>query len=161
MRVPHLSMRVPSMRVTRPSIRALRPSIRVPRPSIRVPRPSIRALHLSVRVPRPSIMSVPRLSARVPRPSVRVPRPTLFGQDRHASVCRALGLACRPLTCFVSAHDTNRSLTIDKYYDEEGEEVRGEPGVPGIYDSIWNFHCWNDVWIARDGVFKDQLTFPD
>ena len=28
-------------------------------------------------------------------------------------------------------------------------QVRGVPGVPGLNDSIWNFHCWNDVWMSR------------
>ncbi len=39
------------------------------------------------------------------------------------TVCRALGLPCRSVTNFVSAHDTNNSLTIDKFFDEEGEEL--------------------------------------
>eukprot|EP00092_Neocalanus_flemingeri_P003560 GFUD01003818.1.p1 GENE.GFUD01003818.1~~GFUD01003818.1.p1 ORF type:complete len:762 (+),score=203.77 GFUD01003818.1:286-2286(+) len=65
------------------------------------------------------------------------------------TICRALGLPCRPVTCYKSAHDTNKSLTIDKYYDQDGEELRGIRGAPGISDSIWNFHCWNDVWMAR------------
>ena len=30
------------------------------------------------------------------------------------TVCRALGLPCRSVTNYVSAHDTNRSLTIDR-----------------------------------------------
>ena len=39
------------------------------------------------------------------------------------TVCRALGLPCRSVTNFVSAHDTNCSLTIDKFFDEDGEEL--------------------------------------
>lgn len=30
------------------------------------------------------------------------------------TVCRALGIPCRSTTNYVSAHDTNQSLTIDK-----------------------------------------------
>lgn len=30
------------------------------------------------------------------------------------TVCRALGLPCRSTTNYVSAHDTNQSLTVDK-----------------------------------------------
>ena len=81
-------------------------------------------------------------------------RPVRYGQcwvfaGIMTTVCRALGLPCRPVTCYSSAHDTNKSLTIDKYYDEDGEELKGIPGAPGISDSIWNFHCWNDVWMSR------------
>ena len=65
------------------------------------------------------------------------------------TVCRALGLPCRPVTCYSSAHDTNKSMTVDRYYDQDGEELKGIDGAPGISDSIWNFHCWNDVWMAR------------
>jgi len=70
------------------------------------------------------------------------------------TVCRALGLPCRPVTCYSSAHDTNRSLTIDKYFTQDGEELKGIDGAPGISDSIWNFHCWNDVWMARPDLPK-------
>ena len=65
------------------------------------------------------------------------------------TVCRALGLPCRPVTCYSSAHDTNNSLTVDKYFTQDGEELKGIAGAPGIFDSIWNFHCWNEVWMAR------------
>ncbi|GFO48455.1 protein-glutamine gamma-glutamyltransferase k-like [Plakobranchus ocellatus] len=60
------------------------------------------------------------------------------------TVCRALGLPCRSLTNFESAHDTDKTVTIDSYKDENGEDL---PEYKT--DSIWNFHCWNDVWINR------------
>lgn len=64
-------------------------------------------------------------------------------------VCRALGLPCRSVTNFVSAHDTNGSLTVDKFFDEEGNELEKHERPDGGTDSIWNYHVWNDVWMAR------------
>lgn len=66
----------------------------------------------------------------------------------NVSVCRALGIPCRSVTNYVSAHDTNASLTIDKYFDKEGNEIKGGPDGR-CYDSCWNFHVWNDVWMSR------------
>ncbi|XP_014253448.1 hemocyte protein-glutamine gamma-glutamyltransferase-like [Cimex lectularius] len=64
------------------------------------------------------------------------------------TVCRALGLPCRPTTNYVSAHDTNSSLTVDKFFDYRGEEIIGGPDGE-CHDSCWNFHVWNDVWMSR------------
>lgn len=49
----------------------------------------------------------------------------------------------------VSAHDANSSLTVDKYYTETMEELDFDPNNPKGADSIWNYHVWNDVWMAR------------
>ncbi|XP_045617264.1 hemocyte protein-glutamine gamma-glutamyltransferase [Procambarus clarkii] len=67
------------------------------------------------------------------------------------TICRALGIPCRSVTNFVSAHDTNSSLTIDKFFNKEGKEIEGGPDQDN-YDSIWNFHVWNDVWMARNDL---------
>ncbi|XP_071540958.1 hemocyte protein-glutamine gamma-glutamyltransferase-like [Panulirus ornatus] len=67
------------------------------------------------------------------------------------TVCRALGIPCRSVTNFVSAHDTNTSLTIDKFFDKAGNEIEGGPDGDN-WDSIWNFHVWNDVWMARNDL---------
>ncbi|CAN7992131.1 unnamed protein product [Ixodes hexagonus] len=60
------------------------------------------------------------------------------------TVCRALGIPSRPVTCYSSAHDTDESITIDRYFDKDGEELKKYSR-----DSIWNFHVWNEVWMAR------------
>ncbi|XP_053614959.1 hemocyte protein-glutamine gamma-glutamyltransferase-like [Plodia interpunctella] len=65
------------------------------------------------------------------------------------TVCRALGLPCRSVSNIVSAHDANRTLTVDKYYTETMEELHYDPNNPDGPDSIWNYHVWNDVWMAR------------
>lgn len=65
------------------------------------------------------------------------------------SVCRALGIPCRTVTNYVSAHDTNSSLSVDKYYTEDGDEDTGAGGPNARQDSIWNFHVWNEVWMER------------
>uniref|UniRef100_A0A8D9BVS8 protein-glutamine gamma-glutamyltransferase n=2 Tax=Cacopsylla melanoneura TaxID=428564 RepID=A0A8D9BVS8_9HEMI len=60
------------------------------------------------------------------------------------TVCRALGIPCRNVTCYAAAHDTQNSLTVDYFVDEDGrvmEELNS--------DSIWNFHMWNEVWMTR------------
>ena len=58
-------------------------------------------------------------------------------------VCRALGIPCRSITCFESAHDHNENCTIEVFFDEEEEELKS------LSDSIWNFHVWNEVWMTR------------
>ncbi|XP_066442823.1 protein-glutamine gamma-glutamyltransferase E-like [Eleutherodactylus coqui] len=61
------------------------------------------------------------------------------------SVFRSLGIPCRVVTNFSSAHDTNENLSIDTYYDYEGNNLGGD-------DSIWNFHVWVEAWMARPDI---------
>ncbi|TDH10736.1 hypothetical protein EPR50_G00078560 [Perca flavescens] len=58
------------------------------------------------------------------------------------TVSRALGIPCRVVTNFQSAHDTNANLMIEKLYDEDGKRMSHA-------DSIWNFHVWVDSWMSR------------
>lgn len=58
------------------------------------------------------------------------------------TVSRALGIPCRVVTNFGSAHDTDANLIIENLYDEDGVRIPGG-------DSIWNFHVWVDSWMAR------------
>ncbi|KAJ8303138.1 hypothetical protein KUTeg_019534 [Tegillarca granosa] len=57
------------------------------------------------------------------------------------AVCRAVGLPCRSVTCFSSAHDTDNDTIIDTYFGASGEDKHG--------DSIWNFHVWNECYFKR------------
>lgn len=63
------------------------------------------------------------------------------------TLCRTLGIPCRTITNFESAHDSDANLTLDYHFDEEGDPLEDLND-----DSIWNFHVWNDVWIARSDL---------
>lgn len=58
------------------------------------------------------------------------------------------GIPCRSVTNYVSAHDTSGTFTVDKFFDKDGNEVPNGPDED-CYDSCWNFHVWNDVWMQR------------
>ncbi|XP_069113215.1 protein-glutamine gamma-glutamyltransferase E-like isoform X2 [Argopecten irradians] len=64
----------------------------------------------------------------------------------YTTVCRALGLPCRSVTNFVSAHDPDRNLSIDKGYT-----IDPFNGVEKVVDThaLWDFHVWNEVWMKR------------
>lgn len=75
--------------------------------------------------------------------------PVKFGQcwvfaGVTTTVSKALGIPSRTVTNFVSAHDTDDSLTVDKFFDKSGETISDVNS-----DSIWNFHVWTDVWMTR------------
>ncbi|XP_060077070.1 hemocyte protein-glutamine gamma-glutamyltransferase-like [Ylistrum balloti] len=85
----------------------------------------------------------------------RTKSPVKYGQcwvfsGVMTTCCRALGIPTRSVTNFSSAHDTDTSVTIDYHLNAEGEFLDDKN-----HDSIWNFHVWNDVWMARPDR-KDQ-----
>lgn len=79
-------------------------------------------------------------------------RPVKFGQcwvfgGLTTTALRTLGIPARTITNFVSAHDTDLSLTVDQFNSDRGEKISGING-----DSIWNFHVWSDAWMLRDDL---------
>ncbi|KAK3741947.1 hypothetical protein RRG08_024693 [Elysia crispata] len=81
-------------------------------------------------------------------------KPVKYGQcwvfsGVSTTVCRALGIPARSVTNFASAHDTDGSVTIDIMFEESGE--RDDYMTD---DSIWNFHVWNEAWMARPDLPK-------
>lgn len=83
----------------------------------------------------------------------RTKGPVMYGQcwvfaGVVTSVCRALGIPSRVVSNMVSAHDTNATLTVDTFYDENNEALEGGSEAGGS-DSVWNYHVWNDVYMAR------------
>ena len=59
-----------------------------------------------------------------------------------------LGIPCRCITNYISAHDTDGSLSVDKFFDSDGDTL-GTGSNLGRQDSVWNFHVWNEVWMRR------------
>ncbi|KAM8917241.1 protein-glutamine gamma-glutamyltransferase E isoform 2-T2 [Spinachia spinachia] len=65
------------------------------------------------------------------------------------SVMRLLGVPCRVVTNYQSAHDNNKNLIIDVYHADYGVRERPSP------DSIWNFHVWVEAWMRRPDLAED------
>ncbi|XP_076013105.1 protein-glutamine gamma-glutamyltransferase 2 [Genypterus blacodes] len=66
------------------------------------------------------------------------------------TVMRLLGIPCRVVTNYESAHDTNGNLSIDVYHADYGVMERESP------DSIWNFHVWVEGWMRRPDLTEDN-----
>lgn len=88
-------------------------------------------------------------SAAILQQFYRTKRSVKFGQcwvfsGVTCTIARCLGIPCRVITNYLSAHDTHNSITVDRFFDEDGEPVKKLNK-----DSIWNFHSWDEVWMSR------------
>uniref|UniRef100_A0A3B4XS77 protein-glutamine gamma-glutamyltransferase n=1 Tax=Seriola lalandi dorsalis TaxID=1841481 RepID=A0A3B4XS77_SERLL len=57
---------------------------------------------------------------------------------------RCLGIPSRVITNFSSAHDNTGNLKTDLIFKPDGT-----PDKRHTRDSIWNYHCWNEVFMTR------------
>ncbi|XP_067228882.1 protein-glutamine gamma-glutamyltransferase 2 isoform X1 [Chanodichthys erythropterus] len=67
------------------------------------------------------------------------------------TVLRCLGIPCRVVTNFQSAHDTDQNLIVDEFFSDYG--VRPKQNL----DSVWNFHVWVEGWMRRPDLSGDSL----
>ncbi|KAM3860791.1 coagulation factor XIII A chain-like [Diretmus argenteus] len=57
---------------------------------------------------------------------------------------RCIGIPSRVITNFNSAHDNTGNLKTDLIFKPDGS-----PDRSATRDSIWNYHCWNEVNMTR------------
>lgn len=67
------------------------------------------------------------------------------------TIARALGIPSRIVTNYSSAHDTQASMTVDYFVDDDGK-IMEEMNA----DSIWNYHVWNEVWMTRPDLGNNE-----
>ncbi|XP_057194811.1 protein-glutamine gamma-glutamyltransferase 2 [Triplophysa rosa] len=82
--------------------------------------------------------------------------PVKFGQcwvfaAVMCTVLRCLGIPCRVITNYQSAHDTELNLIIDEYYGDYGVTPKQS------LDTVWNYHVWVEGWMRRPDLTEDSF----
>ncbi|XP_048253551.1 protein-glutamine gamma-glutamyltransferase E-like [Haliotis rufescens] len=97
-------------------------------------------------------------SVKILKQYMTTTKPVKYGQCWVYScvlttVCRALGIPCRSVTNFESAHNTDKEhLSCDTYnYKLPNGELEEER-----IDSVWNFHVWNEAWMSRPDLTDSE-----
>lgn len=67
------------------------------------------------------------------------------------TIARCVGIPSRIVTNYSSAHDTQASMTVDYFVDEDGK-IMEEMSA----DSIWNYHVWNELWMNRPDLGNNE-----
>ncbi|KAM6900109.1 coagulation factor XIII A chain-like [Xenentodon cancila] len=78
--------------------------------------------------------------------------PVMYGQCWvYAGVLctflRCLGIPCRVITNFNSAHDNTGNLKTELIFKKDGT-----PDRRNTRDSIWNYHCWCEAFMKRPDI---------
>lgn len=63
---------------------------------------------------------------------------------------RALGIPCRPVTNFSSAHDTQANCTNDNFLDENGEKIN-ELSTDSVWYAMIMWHMFINDLANQDG----------
>ncbi|TKC45870.1 hypothetical protein EI555_009261 [Monodon monoceros] len=75
-------------------------------------------------------------------------QPVCYGQCWvFAAVIDEVPVPTQVITNFDSGHDTDGNLIVDECYDNTGRILESKKK-----DSVWNFHVWNDCWMARNDL---------
>ncbi|KAH8353156.1 hypothetical protein KR084_009309, partial [Drosophila pseudotakahashii] len=73
-----------------------------------------------------------------------------------ATIARSLGIPTRIVTCFSAAYDSEGSLTVDVFLDQNNKKMYAES-----VDSIRDYHVWNELWMQRPDLGVGQYGTYD
>ncbi|TKR94362.1 hypothetical protein L596_008654 [Steinernema carpocapsae] len=92
-----------------------------------------------------------RGSVKIIKEYLQTGQPVKYGQcwvfaGVLTTMLRTLGIPSRVITNVISAHDSNRDLTLDMNFIVD--KMRGVKKDIGS-ESFWNYHVWSEGWMKR------------